>query len=70
MSQWCALLAMKTNGILRCTAHSVAGRRSSPLLWVQFWAPQFKADRELLQRAQRRATKMVRAWSSSLMRKV
>ena len=27
---------------------------------VQFWAPQFKKDRELLERAQQRATEMMR----------
>ena len=28
----------------------------------QFWAPQFKRDRELLDRVQWRTTKMIRGW--------
>ena len=72
MSQHCALVAKKTNGILRYTTRDVVSRSREVLLphcsalvrphlqyYVQFWAPPFK-DRELLERIQRRATKMMK----------
>ncbi|PKU36376.1 hypothetical protein llap_13319 [Limosa lapponica baueri] len=73
MRQQCALVPKKPNGILGCIKKSVASSLTEAILplcsavvglhleyYAQFWAPQFKKVRELLERVQQRATKMIK----------
>ena len=73
VSQLCALAAWKENGILGSSRKGVASRDRELIVplysalrrphleyCAQAWSPQYTKERELVERVQRRATKMIR----------
>ena len=73
MNQQCALVAKKANGILSCIKRNTASRSREVILrpysvlagphveyCIHFWASQYKKDRDLLERFQWTATKIIK----------